>query len=85
MDPRRLVVVSYLVFGLVIALFFDHVWRSCSFGPGVVLGNPRGSRRLGIEDPDLVGIGLTAPVGGRALDEPEGSKGPFDRGRQRAF
>ena len=68
MDPRRLVVVSYLVFGLIFTLFFARL-AELLFGQ-VGLGNSEIISGTGIKLADLIGFGLTAGLGVYAWTNP---------------
>lgn len=61
MDPKRLVVVAYLVFGIIIALFLGHVLDL--IGGRFGLGNGRPIEGLDWRYTDLAGILLTVALG----------------------
>jgi preprotein translocase subunit SecE len=61
MDPKRLVVVSYLVFGLVIALFVGHLLEQVAARFGVP--NSRVLEGLDWKLTDVAGVVLTAGAG----------------------
>src|SRR5690349_16849984 len=61
MDPKRLVVVAYLVFGIIIALFLGHLLEVVIARLGV--GNGRPIEGLDWKWTDLVGIAVTAGLG----------------------
>ena len=58
MDPKRLVVVSFLVFGIIIALFLDHVIDLALAGVG--LNNKDVSDGLGWRPSTILGFVLSA-------------------------
>jgi preprotein translocase subunit SecE len=69
MDPRRLVVVSYLVFGAVLTLFFGRLvelaFAQLAISNGEVLAG------TGIKAADLVGFALAAGLGVYAWTNPK--------------
>ncbi len=58
MDPKRLVVVAFLVFGIVIALFMGHLFEVAAARLGV--GNGRPIEGLDWKWTDVLGIVVTA-------------------------
>jgi len=58
MDPKRLVVVAFLVFGIIIALFLGHVLETVLARVGVANGRP--IEGLDWKWTDLAGIAVTA-------------------------
>lgn len=68
MDPRRLVVVSYLVFGLILTLFFGRLIEMLM--GQVSLGNSEIISGTGIKLADLLGFALTAGLVGYAWTNP---------------
>lgn len=68
MDPRRLVVVSYLVFGVILTLFFGRIvellMAQLAISNGEVLAG------TGIKAADLIGFALTAGLAGYAWTNP---------------
>jgi preprotein translocase subunit SecE len=69
MDPRRLVVVSYLVFGAVLTLFFG---RLCELAMGKLgIGNTVIISGTGIALADILGFVITAGLAGYAWTNPK--------------
>ena len=68
MDPKRLVVVAYLVFGIIIALFLGHVLDLV--GGRFGFGNGRPIEGLDWRYTDLLGIVLTVALGGYLWTNP---------------
>ena len=62
MDPKRLVVVAFLVFGIIIALFMGHLLEVVLARVGV--GNGRPIEGLDWKWTDLIGILVTAGAAG---------------------
>jgi preprotein translocase subunit SecE len=60
MDPRRLVVISYLVFGVILALFFGHLLEALF--AQLNLGNAQILEGAGIRLVDLLGVGLAGAL-----------------------
>ncbi len=58
MDPKRLVVVAYLVFGIIIALFMGHLFEVAAARLGI--GNGRPIDGLDWKWTDVLGIVVTA-------------------------
>jgi preprotein translocase subunit SecE len=69
MDPRRLVVVSYLVFGLIITLFLGRLVELLL--AQVSIGNTEILAGAGIKLADLIGFGLTAGLAAYAWTNPK--------------
>lgn len=69
MDPRRLVVVSYLVFGVVLTLFFGRIvellMAQLAISNGEVLAG------TGIKAADVIGFALTAGLAAYAWTNPK--------------
>jgi preprotein translocase subunit SecE len=61
MDPKRLVVVAYLVFGIIIAMFLGHLFDL--IGARFGLGNGRPIEGLDWKYTDLLGIAATIAGG----------------------
>lgn len=68
MDPRRLVVVSYLVFGLILTLFFGRLIEMLMAQVSVT--NTEIISGTGIKLADLLGFALTAGLAGYAWTNP---------------
>jgi len=68
MDPRRLVVVSYLVFGLVLVLFFGKMVE-LAFG-AFSINNGELLAGTGIKTGNVIGFLITAGLAGWALTSP---------------
>lgn len=69
MDPRRLVVVSYLVFGLILTLFFGRLIEMLM--AQVTITNTEVISGTGIKLADLLGFALTASLAGYAWTNPK--------------
>ena len=69
MDPKRLVVVAYLVFGIIIALFIGHVFDL--LGARLGLGNGRPIEGLEWKYTDLLGIVATVGLGAYCWTNPK--------------
>src|SRR5688572_23862662 len=61
MDPKRLVVVAYLVFGIIIAMFLGHVFEL--LGASLAIPNGRPVEGLDWKYTDLLGIAVTLAAG----------------------
>jgi preprotein translocase subunit SecE len=61
MDPRRLVVISYLVFGVILGMFFSHVLELVF--AGLNLTNAQVIEGAGIKLLDILGFGIAAGLG----------------------
>jgi preprotein translocase subunit SecE len=72
MDPRRLVVISLLVFGLILTLFFGHIIELLMGQFGV--GNAEILSGTGIKLADVLGFVITAGLSAWAWSNPK-SKG----------
>lgn len=68
MDPRRLVVVSYLVFGLILTLFLGRVTELLMGRVG--LGNPEIISGTGIKLADVLGFVITVSLAAYAWTNP---------------
>ena len=68
MDPKRLVVVCYLVFGIIIALFFGHILELIF--ATLNLANARVVEGLDFKAADIIGIVLAGGLGGWAWTNP---------------
>lgn len=69
MDPRRLVVVSYLVFGLILTLFFGRIIELLLGQVGV--GNNEIISGTGMKLADVLGFVVTAGLAGWAWTNPK--------------
>src|SRR4051794_3950156 len=69
MDPKRLVVVSYLVFGIIISLFLGHVFELLAARVG--LSNGRPIEGLDWKYTDIVGVIATVGLGTWAWMNPK--------------
>lgn len=69
MDPRRLVVVSYLVFGLILTLFFGRLIEMLMAQVSVT--NTEIISGTGIKLADLLGFAVTAGLAGYAWTNPK--------------
>jgi preprotein translocase subunit SecE len=61
MDPRRLVVISYLVFGVILALFFGHLLEALF--AQLNLSNAQLIEGAGIRLVDVLGVAVAAGLG----------------------
>ena len=61
MDPKRLVVVSFLVFGIIIAMFLGHLFEI--IGAQLGLGNGRPVEGLDWKYTDVLGFAVTISTG----------------------
>jgi len=69
MDPRRLVVVSYLVFGIILTLFLGRMIELLLSRMGV--GNAGSLAGAGVKLADLLGFGITAGLAAYAWTNPK--------------
>lgn len=69
MDPRRLVVISFLVFGLILTLFFGRIIELLMGQVGV--GNAEIISGTGLKLADVLGFVITAGLGGWAWTNPK--------------
>jgi preprotein translocase subunit SecE len=69
MDPRRLVVVSYLVFGIILTLFLGRMIELLLSRMGV--GNAEILAGAGIKLADLLGFGITAGLAAYTWTNPK--------------
>lgn len=69
MDPRRLVVISFLVFGLILVLFFGRIVELLMGQIGV--GNGEIISGTGIKLADVLGFVITAGLGAWAWTNPK--------------
>lgn len=67
MDPRRLVVISYLVFGIILALFFSHLLEMLFAQLNVA--NIQVVEGAGIRLVDVLGVVLAAGLGAYAWNQ----------------
>jgi len=69
MDPRRLVVISFLVFGLILTLFFGHIIELLMGQIGV--GNSEIISGTGLKLADVLGFVITAGLGAWGWTNPK--------------